>query len=67
MRQQFLASSRTATYYSELIFVSLPFEFFQKRGPHKVGDANEFKPRCALNLRNMAFGMRASMKCCRQP
>src|SRR3954447_15719458 len=33
-----------------LIFVSLPFEFFQKRGPHKVGDANEFTPRCALNF-----------------
>jgi hypothetical protein len=33
-----------------LIFVSLPFEFFQKRGPHKVGDANKFIPRCALNF-----------------
>jgi hypothetical protein len=33
-----------------LIFVSLPFEFFQKRGPHKVGDANEFTSRCALNF-----------------
>ena len=33
-----------------LIFVSLPFEFFQKRGPHKVGDANKFMPRCALNF-----------------
>ena len=32
------------------IFVSLPFEFFQKRGPHKVGDANNFMPRCALNF-----------------
>ena len=32
------------------IFVSLPFEFFQKRGPHKVGDANKFMPRCALNF-----------------
>jgi hypothetical protein len=31
-------------------FVSLPFEFFQKRGPHKVGDANKFMPRCALNF-----------------
>src|SRR6476620_11420364 len=34
-----------------LIFVSLPFEFFQKRGPHKVGDANKFIPRCALNFK----------------
>ena len=33
-----------------LIFVSLPFEFFQKRGPHKVGDANKFMPRRALNF-----------------
>jgi hypothetical protein len=33
-----------------LIFVSLPFEFFQKRGPHKVGDANKFIPRFALNF-----------------
>jgi hypothetical protein len=32
------------------IFVSLPFEFFQKRGPQKVGDANKFMPRRALNL-----------------
>jgi hypothetical protein len=32
------------------LFVSLPFEFFQKRGPHKVGDANKFMPRCALNF-----------------
>ena len=32
------------------IFVSLPFEFFQKRGPHKVGDANKFIPRYPLNL-----------------
>jgi hypothetical protein len=32
------------------IFVSLPFELFQKRGPHKVGDANKFMPRCALNF-----------------
>jgi hypothetical protein len=32
------------------VFVSLPFEFFQKRGPHKVGDANKFMPRCALNF-----------------
>ena len=32
------------------IFVSLPFEFFQKRGPHKVGDANKFIPRCVLNF-----------------
>jgi hypothetical protein len=31
-------------------FVSLPFEFFQKRAPQKVGDANKFMPRCALNL-----------------
>ena len=31
-------------------FVSLPFEFFQKRGPQKVGDANKFMPRCVLNL-----------------
>ena len=31
-------------------FVLLPFEFFQKRGPHKVGDANKFMPRCALNF-----------------
>src|ERR1700738_4188208 len=31
-------------------FVSRPFEFFQKRGPQKVGDANKFMPRCALNL-----------------
>ena len=32
------------------IFVSLSFEFFQKRGPQKVGDANKLIPRCALNL-----------------
>jgi hypothetical protein len=32
------------------IFVSLPFELFQKRGPHKVGDANKLMPRCALNF-----------------
>jgi hypothetical protein len=32
------------------IFVLLPFEFFQKRGPHKVGDADKFMPRCALNF-----------------
>jgi hypothetical protein len=32
------------------IFVSFPFEFFQKRGPHKVGNANKFMPRCALNF-----------------
>jgi hypothetical protein len=32
------------------IFVSLPFEFFQKRGPQKVGDADKFMPRRALNL-----------------
>jgi hypothetical protein len=32
------------------IFVSLPFEFFLKRGPHKVGDANKFMPRCPLNF-----------------
>ena len=25
-------------------------EFFQQRGPHKVSDANEFMPRCALNF-----------------
>ena len=31
-------------------FVSLPFEFFQKRGPHKVGDANKSMQRCALNF-----------------
>jgi hypothetical protein len=31
------------------IIVSFPFEFF-KRGPHKVGDANKFMPRCALNF-----------------
>jgi hypothetical protein len=27
-----------------------PFEFFQERGPQKVGDANKLIPRCALNL-----------------
>jgi hypothetical protein len=32
------------------IFVSFPFEFVQKRGPHKVGNANKFMPRCALNF-----------------
>jgi hypothetical protein len=41
-----LTSSRTVGF----IFVSLPFEFFQKRGPQKVGDANKFMPRRALNL-----------------
>jgi hypothetical protein len=30
--------------------LSLLFEFFQKRGPYKVGDANKFMPRCALNF-----------------
>jgi hypothetical protein len=44
-----LTSSRTATHLLGFIFVSLPFELFQKRGPHKVGDANKFMPRCALN------------------
>jgi hypothetical protein len=32
------------------IFASLPFEFFQKGDPNKVGDANKFIPRCALNF-----------------
>ena len=32
------------------IFISLPFELFQKRGPYKVGDANKFIPRCPLNF-----------------
>jgi hypothetical protein len=45
-----LTSSRTATHLLGFIFVSLPFELFQKRGPHKVGDANKFMPRCALNF-----------------
>ena len=35
---------------SSLGLFTPPFEFFQKRGPHKVGDANKFMPRCALNF-----------------
>ena len=31
-------------------YFCLRLRFFQKRGPHKVGDANKFIPRCALNF-----------------
>ena len=46
------------------IFVSLPFEFFQKRGPHKVGDAKKFMPRCALNFEGLRFrrGLSAALR-----
>ena len=45
-----IANEQHHSFISVFIFVSLPFEFFQKRGPHEVGDANKFMPRCALNL-----------------
>jgi hypothetical protein len=46
------AANCYATYLllASIFFVPLPFEFFQKRSPHKVGDANQFMPRCALNF-----------------
>jgi hypothetical protein len=42
------ASSRPHPVIAGVLIFSV--EFFQKRGPHKVGDANKFMPRCPLNF-----------------